>query len=152
MVITYAIKAFRSLTTISRGGSSSCASILSPVRSFPLLECCRGSSLDPYCSLLSIQCTEWFKEQNLLFALAVSIWLRGQVLHALELHFFIVGGLVAVVSLFLSLAFTRKSRRFRRRQYAMKGLSGNTSLQRFEDWSIERCLVMILLGLGKAGL
>lgn len=89
--------------------------------------------MDPYCSLLSIQNTEWFKEQNLLFALAVSIWLKVQVLHALELHFFIVGGLVAAVSVCLSLAFTRKSREFPGRQYAMKGSSGNTSLQRFED-------------------
>ena len=54
-------------------------------------------------------------------------------LHALELHFFIVGGVVAAVSVCLSLAFTRKSRKFRGLQYAMKGSSGNTSLQRFED-------------------
>ena len=60
--------------------------------------------------------------------------MKEQILHVLELHFFIVGGLVFVVSaVCLSLVFTRTSRRFRGRQYAMKGLSGNTSLQRFKD-------------------
>ena len=83
--------------------------------------------MDPYCSLLSIQCTEWFKEQNLLFALAVSILLKGQVLHVLELHFFSSCRLCMLeFGLYKEVAKVSWA-------YAMKGLSGNTSLQRFED-------------------
>ena len=50
IIITYAMKAFQSLRTISRKENSWCASILSPLKSLPLLlKCRRGPSLDSYC-------------------------------------------------------------------------------------------------------
>ena len=48
--------------------------------------------------------------------------------------------------------FTRRSRRFRGRLYAIKGRSEKASLHLFEDWSMGRCFVMILLRYGEAGL
>ena len=48
--------------------------------------------------------------------------------------------------------FTRRSRRFRGRLYAIKGRSVKASLHLFEDWSMGRCFVMILLRYGEAGL
>ena len=59
-------------------------------------------------------------------------WIKGQVLHFVELHSGFVGGLF-VVCVCLIIALTRKSRWLRGCLYAIKGFPKNTCLHRLED-------------------